>query len=186
MQRIDPDRVIVVAAGRAFERDEALAAIDRAPRGRIGKIDEVGVFRIDAERDEIVAALRDRLCVVSFSEMRSAVVAAIDSAARIVIVKRIGECVDDVRRARRDRPAARRFRSAGGRLGGRDPARSRLRLRSRLARRRMSRRPHRLGASAAAQSEQWRRARRKSRARDADHAARAAQRRPLAGLIAGG
>ena len=53
---VDPDRVVVVAARRAFDRGERAAAVHRAIRRRVRGVDDVGVLRVDANVREVVAA----------------------------------------------------------------------------------------------------------------------------------
>jgi hypothetical protein len=53
---IDPERVIVVAAGRAFERGPRLAAVRRFIRRNRGGIYDVFVARIDVNLREVAAA----------------------------------------------------------------------------------------------------------------------------------
>ena len=60
---IDPDTVVVVAARRAAQRAERLAAVDRLPRHDARGVDDVGILGIDLDLREIVAArhhARDR------------------------------------------------------------------------------------------------------------------------------
>ena len=101
--RIDPNVVIVVAARRALDRDERLAAVGRAIRRRVRQIDGLRIARIDRERNEVVAALRDLVGVVDASEVRAGVVAAIERAGVVAVRFDVGIGVDDVGVARRDR-----------------------------------------------------------------------------------
>src|SRR5262249_35081536 len=53
---VDPDGVIVVAAGGALDEGERLAAVGRAVEGDVGDVDDVGVFGIDLDLGEVAAA----------------------------------------------------------------------------------------------------------------------------------
>src|SRR5450755_2958772 len=53
---IDPDGVVIVASGSAFDGGEVLASIGRAVGRGVGDVDDVGILRIDAHAAEIVAA----------------------------------------------------------------------------------------------------------------------------------
>ena len=57
--RIDPELVIVVAAGRALERLERLTAIGRPVQRRVARVDDVGVAGVDRHAGEVPAALPD-------------------------------------------------------------------------------------------------------------------------------
>ena len=56
VRRVDPDRVVVVAARRALDRGERVAAVDRTIRRGVRRVDDVGVGRVDAHVAEVVAA----------------------------------------------------------------------------------------------------------------------------------
>ena len=57
--RIDPELVIVVAAGRALERLEGSTRVGRLVQGRVARIDDVGVVGVDRHAGEVPAALPD-------------------------------------------------------------------------------------------------------------------------------
>src|SRR5260221_4222782 len=50
---INPESVIVVASGRALDRDKSLSSIGGAIDGDIGDVDGVGIFRVDIKFAEI-------------------------------------------------------------------------------------------------------------------------------------
>ena len=93
--RVDPDRVIVVAARRPFDRDERLAAVGRAVRRRVREVDGLRIARIDRERDEVVAALRDLIGIVDAREVRARIVAAIERARVFALGFDVGVRIDD-------------------------------------------------------------------------------------------
>src|SRR6185312_955063 len=64
MQRVDPDRVVIIAAWRALDRGEGCAAVHRAVCRSIADVDLVGVARIGADPGEIGSATPDALLVV--------------------------------------------------------------------------------------------------------------------------
>src|SRR5262249_26982372 len=57
--RADPDGVVVVAAGGAFEADERLPSVDRLIEADVGDIKQVFVLRVDLHLGEIAAAAPD-------------------------------------------------------------------------------------------------------------------------------
>src|SRR6185503_7205637 len=59
--RIDPELVIVVAAGRAFDRRPRLARISRAIHRRVHHVNDVCVLRIDGDLFEVPAAVPQSL-----------------------------------------------------------------------------------------------------------------------------
>src|ERR1700752_5456453 len=58
---IDPELMIVVAAGRAFDRRPRFAGVGRTIHRRIHHIDHVGVLRIDTDLFEIPAPVPETL-----------------------------------------------------------------------------------------------------------------------------
>src|ERR1019366_235406 len=76
---VDPNGVIVVAAGRAFDGRETRAAVYRPVSGSVGDVDHVLVFRIDAHAGEIGAAPPDALFVVDALPVGAGVVGAVDA-----------------------------------------------------------------------------------------------------------
>ena len=95
---VDPDGVIIVAAGRAFDGGETGAAIDRAVGGGVGDVDDVLVFGIDAHAGEIGAAPPDALVVVDALPVGAGVVGSVDTA----LLGRIHQRVHAARIAGRD------------------------------------------------------------------------------------
>ena len=79
VRRVDPDRVVVVAAGRAFDRRERLSAVGRAIRGRVGRVDDVGIGRIDADVGEVVAASPDARFGVHPRPARARIVRSVEA-----------------------------------------------------------------------------------------------------------
>src|SRR5205085_4046193 len=53
---VDPDGVIVVAAGRSADADPSAAAVDRAVEARVRHVNDIGVLRIDFDLCEVAAA----------------------------------------------------------------------------------------------------------------------------------
>src|SRR5580700_3350693 len=101
--RIDPDRMIIVAAGGPLDRDERLAAIGRAVRRRVRQVDDLRIARVDRQRDKIVAPLRDFVGVVDACEVRARVVAAVECARIAAFRLDVSVRVYDVGVAGRDR-----------------------------------------------------------------------------------
>ena len=101
--RIHPNGVVVVAARRALDRNERPAAVARTVRRGVRRVDRVRIARIDRERCEIVAALRDLRGGVARDEGGAPVVAAID---RRACARRVDVRVHDLGVARCDRDFA--------------------------------------------------------------------------------
>ena len=112
---IDPQLVIVVAARRALDRDEVLAAIVGTVHGRIADVDHVGVARVDGDAAEIPATLPDSTVAADARPARSAIVGAVQAA-----VHGIDQRKHPLRLRRRDRDAdaTGRFRQAMAGHGG--------------------------------------------------------------------
>src|SRR5277367_5756537 len=77
---IDPDCVIVVAAGSAFEGGEIHAGIGGAIGGSVADINDVRIFRGDADPGEIEAAAPDAVFVIDTLPTFTGVVGAIEAA----------------------------------------------------------------------------------------------------------
>src|SRR5271157_610248 len=77
---IDPDGVIVVTAGRAFDGRKTLAGVGGAVSGCVGDIHHVAVLGIDADAGEVRAAAVDALLVVDAAPGAAGVVGAIEPA----------------------------------------------------------------------------------------------------------
>ena len=77
---IDPDGMIVVAAGRAFDRRPRGAAVARAPRRGIGRIRDVAIAWIGGDPGEILGATANAFFAIGFLPGRTGVVAAVDAA----------------------------------------------------------------------------------------------------------
>src|SRR6266850_253665 len=56
---INPELMIIVTAGRAFDRRPAFAGVDRSIHGRIHHVESVRVFRIDSNLFKVPAAVPD-------------------------------------------------------------------------------------------------------------------------------
>ena len=59
LQRVDPDPLVVVAAGRALDRRPRLAAVVRSIRGDVADKDDVGVRRVHADVEAEPSVLAD-------------------------------------------------------------------------------------------------------------------------------
>src|SRR5208283_6064241 len=86
---IDPDGVIVVASGSAFDGGGVLTGNGRAVGRRIGHINHVFIFWINADAAEVVAASPDAVFVVHLLPAFARVVGAVDAAAFLGIHPRI-------------------------------------------------------------------------------------------------
>ncbi len=80
MFRIDPQRVVVVAARRAFGWNERLAGILRSIHVHVDRVDDIGVLRLDRDAAEVPAARPDPRVVARARPRRAAVVGAIHAA----------------------------------------------------------------------------------------------------------
>src|ERR1700674_1399597 len=77
---IDPDGVVVVAAGRAFDGREILARIGGSIGRSIGHIDHIFIPWIDAHTTEVVAASPDAFFVIHLLPAFAGVVRTVDAA----------------------------------------------------------------------------------------------------------
>ncbi len=117
--RVDPDRVVVVAARRTLPRRERPPAVTRLVRGRVRRVDDVGVLRVDADVGEVVAAAPHARLVVHARPAGAGVVGPIDAAD---LARRGHPRVDAIRVARGDpdadaaQPLRRRREAARQRL----------------------------------------------------------------------
>src|SRR5207253_3578462 len=78
---IDPEAVVVVAAGRAAERRPRLPAVDRFPGDDVRDVDDVRILRIGADLVEVAVASPQPRVVVQAPPARAGVIGAIDAAA---------------------------------------------------------------------------------------------------------
>src|SRR5712692_10216618 len=77
---INPQKMIIVAAGRAFDGREALPAIARTIERSVGHINCVGIFRVHGNVGKIPAASPDARIAVGPPPVRSGVVGAVEPA----------------------------------------------------------------------------------------------------------
>ena len=75
--RIDPDRVIVIAAGRALDGREAGAGVGGPISGGVGDVNHVFVLGVDAHAGEIRAASVDAILAVDLLPGSAGVIGAI-------------------------------------------------------------------------------------------------------------
>ena len=75
---VDPDRVVVVAARRALDRPERAAAVGRAVRRRVRRVDDVRVRGIDADVGEVVAASPDARLGVHLRPARARIIRSVE------------------------------------------------------------------------------------------------------------
>src|ERR1022692_4552839 len=80
VQGIDPDGVIIVAAGRALDGGETVAGVVAAVGGGVGDVDDVLVFGIDADAGEIATAAVDALLAVDALPVGAGIVGAVGAA----------------------------------------------------------------------------------------------------------
>src|ERR1035437_5711823 len=80
VQRIDPDGVVIVAAGRALDGGEALAGVVGAVGGGVGDVEDVLVPGVDADAGEIAAAAVDALFSVGALPVGAGIVGTVDAA----------------------------------------------------------------------------------------------------------
>src|ERR1019366_4686735 len=80
IQRIDPDAVVIVAAGRSLEGGETLARVVGPIGGGVGHVDDVPIFRIDADASEIAAAAVDALLSVDAFPGSAGIFGTVDAA----------------------------------------------------------------------------------------------------------
>src|SRR5207237_7757405 len=78
--RIDPDAVVVVSSGRAFDGGEVLAAIGGAIAGSIRNVNDVGIAGINFDLGEIRAAAPDARFIVHFAPAQAGIIRTIYSA----------------------------------------------------------------------------------------------------------
>ncbi len=97
--RIDPDGVVVVAAGCALDGGEALSRVGGFIGGRVRHIHDFRIFRVYPDAGEIIAAPIHALLAVDLAEGCARVVAAIQSAG---LTARLRQRVDAIAIARRD------------------------------------------------------------------------------------
>ena len=76
--RVDPDRVVVVAAGRALDRRERAPAVGGSIRRRVRGVHDVGILRVDAHVGEVVAASPDARLRVHPRPGRARIVGSIE------------------------------------------------------------------------------------------------------------
>ena len=80
VQRIDPDGVVIVAAGRAFDGRETLSGVVGAVGGCVGDVNDVLVLGVDADAGEIAAAAVDALFSVGAFPVGAGIVGTVDAA----------------------------------------------------------------------------------------------------------
>ena len=78
--RIDPDGVIVVAAGRAFDGGKVLACVGRLVGRSVRNVNYIFVFRIDAHHRKVIAASPDPFFGIHQLPGLAGIVGAIDAA----------------------------------------------------------------------------------------------------------
>src|SRR5229473_1347089 len=100
---IDPDGVVVVAAGRALDGSEVLAGVGGAVGRGVGHIDHIFVSRIDTHAAEVVAASPDTFFVIHLLPAFTSVVGAINAATFLRIqLFRVDPRIHAIGIARRD------------------------------------------------------------------------------------
>src|SRR6266852_648263 len=77
---IDPNSMVVVAAGRAFDGREILARVGGSVGRSVGHIDHILISRIDAHAAEVVAASVDTFFVIHLLPAFASVIGAVDAA----------------------------------------------------------------------------------------------------------
>src|SRR6185437_3164469 len=77
---IDPELMVVVAAGRAAERIEAGAAIGGLVDGGVDRVERVFILGVYRDRLEVPAAIPDAVLVVHQFPGRAGVIGAVQSA----------------------------------------------------------------------------------------------------------
>src|SRR4029077_970509 len=77
---VDPEAVVVVAAGRAAEAGEGLATVGGLPGGDVGHVDHVRVLRIGLDLVEVAGPARQPRVLVDPPPALAAVVRAVDGA----------------------------------------------------------------------------------------------------------
>jgi len=80
MVGIDPDGVVVVASGSAFDGGESLASVGGAVGGGVGDVDRVFIPGIDLDAAEVVAASVDTFFAVHLLPAFAGIVGAVDAA----------------------------------------------------------------------------------------------------------
>src|SRR6185437_3600927 len=127
MQRVDPDCVVVVAAGCALDRGKGRAAVHRTVGGRVADVDLIGVARIGAHPCEIVAAAPDAFLVIDARPALTGVVRAIqttdigfsvDERVQAIVVARRDGKADASEALRACRKSARQLMPRGSPVGG--------------------------------------------------------------------
>src|SRR5580704_15871011 len=79
--RIDPELMIVVAAGRSFDRNKSLAAVCGHVCGRVDHIGTIGICRINTDAFEVPATPPEPVFGVHQLPRRAGVVGNIDATA---------------------------------------------------------------------------------------------------------
>ncbi len=77
---VDPELVVIVAAGRAFDGSESLAAVGGHVSGGVDHISAVGVGRVDGDAAEIPATAPEAILVIDEFPGGAGVVGDIDAA----------------------------------------------------------------------------------------------------------
>src|SRR6185312_8161736 len=106
---IDPELVIVIPSGGAFDWHAGTAPIARAVHGGVANVDDVGIGRVYGDTAEVPAAFPDAVVACCASPACAGVVGAVEAT-----VLGIDQCVDPVRLRVRDgqADAARRRRQS--------------------------------------------------------------------------
>src|SRR5713226_6804577 len=78
---IDPDGVVVVAAGRALDGREILAGVSGAVSRSVGHVDHIFISWIDAHAAEVVAATPDSLFIIHLLPAFTSIIGAVNTAA---------------------------------------------------------------------------------------------------------
>src|SRR5262249_36252137 len=76
--RVDPNRVIVVSTGRAFDGGKCLARVSGSVGGSIGDINNVFDFRVDFDFGEIVSSPPESAFVVNSLPTLAGIIGAIN------------------------------------------------------------------------------------------------------------
>ncbi len=97
--RIDPDRVVIVAAGRALDADPALPRVGRTVGRRVRAVHRIPVARIGRDAREVFGATADALFGIGLFPRCTGIIRAKDAAA---VGGLLDDCVDALRVAGRD------------------------------------------------------------------------------------